>query len=359
VQVGDRADVIGIRAPAPVFVIGAKDDAEFPPQGTQRTGEKLKAQWKLFDAEDKAWCKLYAGGHDYNQPMREAAIGFFDLYLKGKGDGSPVAELPMKTEPPEAPELFCLGPEERKQRTMRDIARANVERAGNASWAEVVALNGGLPERVPLDPQKTGLGSDQTAERFTFVSEKGLTIPGLIWQPHDLRAGLVLVSEHGKLAAQDEFPIDALVANGYSCLAIDVRGFGELPGLDPKLMSYLGTADSFAMGWDAARAAEALSSTYQMELPVAVVGRGPCGSLVALYAGLMSQNIGCVVGLDALAQWSELFDPSVPGYVVQPRVMYGASLEQLRKLADIPLEWHLRAEQGLDVAALISQRFPR
>ena len=149
------------------------------------------------------------------------------------------------------------------------------------------------------------------------------------------------------------------MADGYTCLAIDVRGFGELSGLDPKLMSYLGTADSFAMGWDAARAAEALSSTYQMELPVAIVGRGPCGSLVALYAGLMYQGVGCVVGLDALAQWSELFDDSVPGYAVQPRVMYGASLGELRKLADIPVEWHLRGEQGLDVAELIRQRFPR
>src|SRR6185295_7170014 len=110
----------------------------------------------------------------------------------------------------------------------------------------------------------------------------GLTIPGLIWEPQRLRAGLVLVSEHGKLSARDEFPIDALVADGYTCLAIDVRGFGELSGLDPKLMSYLGIADSFAMGWDAARAAEALFGTYQRELPVAVVGRGPCGSLVAL-----------------------------------------------------------------------------
>jgi dienelactone hydrolase len=36
-QVGDRADVIALRAPAPVFVIGAKDDREFPPSGTLRT----------------------------------------------------------------------------------------------------------------------------------------------------------------------------------------------------------------------------------------------------------------------------------------------------------------------------------
>ncbi len=181
----------------------------------------------------------------------------------------------------------------------------------------------------------------------------------MIYEPHKLRGALVLISEQGKQAARDEFPIDALVAEGFTCLAVDVRGFGELSGLDPKLMSYLGISDSFAMGWDASRAAEALSSHYQQEIRVAVVGRGPCASLAALYAGLMSQGVGCVVGLDALAQWSELFDESVPAYALQPRVMYGASLEELRKLADIPVEWHLRAEQKVDVLELIRARFPR
>ena len=359
VQVGDRADVIGIRAPAPVFVIGAKDDKEFPALGTQHTGEKLMAQWQLFGAGDKAWCKLYDGGHDYSQPMREAAIGFFDLYLKHKGDGAPVAELPMQLEPPEAPELFCLGPQERKQTSMRDIARANVARATNKSWSEVVALNGGLPKRVPLDFKLLPLTSVESGQAVTFVSEKGLTIPGLIYEPRNLRGALVLISERGKIAAKDEFPVDALVADGFTCLLIDVRGFGELSGLDPKLMSYLGIADSFAMGWDAARAAEALQSYYQRPPRTLVVGKGPCASLAALYAGCMNFGAAGVVGLDALASWDELFDETVPSYCVQPRVMYGASLEALRKLAGLPVEWHLRSEQGLDLAALMRAQFPR
>ena len=41
-QIGDRSDVLAIRAPAPLFVIGARQDWEFPPAGTQLTGEKLK-----------------------------------------------------------------------------------------------------------------------------------------------------------------------------------------------------------------------------------------------------------------------------------------------------------------------------
>jgi hypothetical protein len=72
-------------------------------------------------------------------------------------------------------------------------------------------------------------------------------------------------------------------------------------------------------------------------------------------------NLGAagVVGLDALASWDELFDETVPSDCVQPRVMYGASLAELRKLAGMPVEWHLRAEQGLDLSALMRAQFPR
>lgn len=240
---------------------------------------------------------------------------------------------------------------------MREIARANVARAGSATWDEVVALNGGLPERVPLEARRFPLGAGERAQGFCFVSEKGLTIPGLLYEPTTSRGAVVLVSEHGKDAAQREFPIDELVDAGFTCLAIDVRGFGELPGLDPRLMSYLGIADSFAMGWDAARAAEALQSLCGQPPKVVVVGKGPCASLAALYAALFDRGAAGVVGIEALACWDELFDERVPAYTLQPRVMYGASLERLRALAGVQVDWHLRSGREVDLLARIRARW--
>src|SRR5262249_48315049 len=89
-QIGDRADGLAIRAPAPVLVIGASDDPEFPPEGTKRTGEKLEALWSLLGAPGAARWRIFESGHDYSRPMREAALGFLDLHLRGRGDGSPV-----------------------------------------------------------------------------------------------------------------------------------------------------------------------------------------------------------------------------------------------------------------------------
>ena len=134
---------------------------------------------------------------------------------------------------------------------------------------------------------------------------------------------------------------------------VDVRGFGELPGLDPKLMSYLGIADSFAMGYDAARAAEAM---LDIAPKVVLVGKGACGSLVALYAGLMEKRVSRVIGLEAIEHWSELFDDAVPSYTLQPRVMYGATIEHLRAMLARPIEWQARKSPAPDLRAMLAPR---
>jgi hypothetical protein len=116
-------------------------------------------------------------------------------------------------------------------------------------------------------------------------------------------------------------------------------------------MSYLGIADSFAMGWDAARAAEFM---LDVSPKVAVVGKGTCGSLVALYAGLIEPRVSMVVGLDGLEKWSELFDDDVATCALQPRVMYGASLERLKSLLARPIEWRSRKSSPADLRALLA-----
>jgi hypothetical protein len=66
-----------------------------------------------------------------------------------------------------------------------------------------------------------------------------------------------------------------------------------------------------------------------------------------------------VVGVDALENWGELLRPTTPTSAVQPRVMYGASLEHLRALAGMPVEWRVRTEGEIDVLPLIEAQFPR
>lgn len=339
-QVGDRSDILAIRAPNPVLVIGATVDTEFPPAGTQKTGEKLRAIWRLFGKEESAQWKVFPGGHDYNQAMQELAIGFFDKHLKGIGDGSPVPRPAFKNEPDNSPETQVLGGKTPDDAiTQRDISLQRLKEAKQHTWEEVVKLNGGTPSACPLN--WTEKPSDKSGKSYTtYQSELGLTIPGILWKPSgNGKAVVILIGEGGKAAASTEFGVPDLVRAGYACLAIDVRGFGELQGLDQRLMTYLGTADAFAMGWDAAVAARHLARLGA----VVIVGRGATASQAAVFAGLFEPSAR-VVGLDGIKDWNDCSDPNVPSHAIMPRADLAAPLATMRSWVKGKSEWHLRVE---------------
>ena len=346
-QIGDRSDILAIRAPAPVWLIGATDDAEFPPEGTKRTAEKMAPIWVLLGAGGNVGFTLVQSGHDYNRPMREAAMGFFDRHLRATGDGSPVAEPKINPEPADSMDLWCL-PADAKGRTMRELAAERLLAAPGASLEEWVALNGGVPDAPPLRWQSTPVGPARPGRSIvTFDSEKGLTIPGILDAPSGpARAALVLVSDGGKLASGEVVLADALVKAGIACLRIDARGTGELGPLDLRFMAYLGTGVPFAMGIDALRAAQGLLANYPK---VGVLGRGPAGSQAALAAALLDPKIGFVGSFAGPRDWIDAFDPKFPDAAIQPRADLAPSLAEMRAWVARPSMFTFGTEAVPDV----------
>ena len=358
-QVGDRSDLMAIRAPNPVLVIGAEVDPEFPPEGTKRTGEKLRAIWRLYGKEDDAQWKVFPGGHDYSKPMRELAMGFFDKNLKGIGDGSPVPEPEFTPIPNVGPELLVL-PEFSSQgakspipegaKTQRDIAKERLAAAKSRTWEEIIQLNGGRPGLLPTNfANVPGVSEDRTY--MTYQSEPGLKIPAVLWRSGSKsKATLVLISESGKASGEQEFGVRKLLAAGYDCLAIDVRGLGELLGLDLRLMAYAGTSAPFAMGWDAAVAAR---DHIRGGLKVVVVGRGSTASQVAMFAALFEPRISAVIGLQGLKEWEDAFEEGVPSHCIMPRADLAGLLSHIRSLVKCPALWTFRGEKDPDLVAAI------
>ena len=335
-ELGDRSDVFGLRAPAPVLIIGAEEDPEFPAKGMLLTGEKLRRLWGLFGKSDDAWVRMFPGGHDYSRPMRETSLGFFDKYLKGAGDGAPVPEPSFETEPPEAPELYVMSEPPANALTMRGIARAMFNRpAAAATAADYILLNGGLPGIIA--PELKRLDEVDGKVRCTFISEPGLTVPALYWPAKGAaRAFVVFVTEKGKTEAAEEFGIEKLRGSGIACLAVDPRGLGELKGLELRYTTYLGQAPAFGMGWDITRAIAALAPEIAK---IAVVGRGPAAGQAALAAALIEPRIGFVAGLDTLREFADAFSDDVPLLAVQPRANYSPSLSVLRGLVKAEKVW--------------------
>ncbi len=341
IQIGDRADVFGLRAPAPVLIIGAEEDREFPATGMRLSGEKLRRLWGLFGKSDDAWLRMFPGGHDYSRPMRETALGFFDKYLRGIGDGSPVPEPAITTETPDSPELYVLPDPPKDALTMRGIAQAMfVKPQVGASLTNWIQLNGGLPEAAPVDVKTVDQSNGK--RRLTFTSESGLMVPAVLWRAKgEERAVVVLVSENGKAVAAEELGVERLRESGISCLAIDPRGLGELKGLDLRLATYLGQAPAFGMGIDIARAVAAFMPAGKK---VAVVGRGPAAGVAALAAALLEPRIGFVAGLATLKDFTDAFREDVPLLAIQPRANEAPPLANLRSLVKAEAVWGFMGE---------------
>ena len=340
-QLGDRADVFGLRAPAPILIIGAEEDSEFPAPGMRLSGEKLRRIWGLFGKSEDARLRMFPGGHDYSRPMRETAMGFFDKYLRGVGDGSPVPEPAFETDPPDAPELYVLPDPPANALTMRGIARAMFDgTAAGATAEEYIRLNAGLPEVVA--PELKRLDEVEGKVRCTFLSEPGMTVPAIFWPAQGpAKAFVVLVTEKGKAEAAAEFGVDKLRDSGIACLAIDPRGLGEIKGMELRFSTYLGQAPAFGMGWDIVRAVAALAPAGAK---IAAIGRGPAAGQAALAAALIEPRIGFVAGVGTLRDYEDAFRDDIPLLAVQPRANYAPPLPKLRALVKAESIWTFLGE---------------
>ncbi|CAN5519394.1 hypothetical protein BH11ARM1_BH11ARM1_11930 [soil metagenome] len=129
---GDRNDVVAMRAPAPVMVIGATVDHDFPPEGTKLAFDKLRKSYRNVKAEDKLRLVILESNHDYNRRMREYMLAFFLEHLKGETPRDFFAEwrpltdgvdrpFPCGTLPELDPSLLVTEPDQRQTTTFRDV----------------------------------------------------------------------------------------------------------------------------------------------------------------------------------------------------------------------------------------------
>ena len=137
-EIGDRADILAIRAPSPVCLIGASNDPEFPLEGHQKSYEKLQAIYRNYKAEGNVRLEIVEGKHDYNRRMREAAYAFFAQHLKNEPVRNHIAEpRPLTdgqnnpyesgTEPYDSPELIVTSAEARQTLTFRQLLEKALE----------------------------------------------------------------------------------------------------------------------------------------------------------------------------------------------------------------------------------------
>lgn len=234
----EEGDVLGLIAPRALMVINAsRDSVQFSPQQAERSLERTRAIYRLYNQPTQLAHRVFDSPHDYNQPMREAMYGWMTLHLKGQGDGSPIPEPPHRTD--DVNELRALPVERRPAGwlTIPELAaregqalvgrvvgpvpthREQWDAVATALRGELASVLGPMPAR-PAQPPAIVKGSITTEGAIPMRLEvrrpaAGGRVPGCLLLHPDGQAAVV------RSPLADEF-----VRAGYSVWAADLRGWG-------------------------------------------------------------------------------------------------------------------------------------
>ncbi|MEZ5352372.1 MAG: hypothetical protein R2762_07015 [Bryobacteraceae bacterium] len=79
----DYPEILGLAAPAPVFVLNNHEDQLFTVPEMERAGRMLGEVYKKAGAADRFQTQFYPGPHKFDRDMQRDAFAWFDRWLKG------------------------------------------------------------------------------------------------------------------------------------------------------------------------------------------------------------------------------------------------------------------------------------
>lgn len=218
----DNHELLAMAAPRPLLVINSTTDPGFVAGTLIDYGRSLYAAHGM--PERFSYFNDPSSGHGYQQRKREAAYGWFLRYLMDRGDGSPSPEGPVDIAPPDAAELRCF-PEGKRaagpgmEAFVRKLAN-NIRARGPATPSAFFSSEPPVAATPPLNAQP---------EQRLEIAVGEVTIPALLLRPAGAAKGLLVVAlDAGKDTVKADAVAQRARERGWSVLAIDARGIGEL-----------------------------------------------------------------------------------------------------------------------------------
>ncbi len=247
----EEGDVLGLVAPRALMVVNATMDSfQFSVTEADRSLERARAIFKLYDATNRVVHPTFESPHAYNQAMREAMYGWMTRWLKGEGDGKPIPEPKHEVEKVE--DLACYEEGKRPasfvfpctyagREAKRLLAAYNGHvRDHREAWEATAvmlrahlrdAVFGGFP-KAPNTEAKLGdtvMREGVCTAPLAWETEEGLTLASLVrWVPGKGKVpACVLLHPDGKAEAMKHLLAAALVEKGVTVVAPDLRATGE------------------------------------------------------------------------------------------------------------------------------------
>ena len=366
----EMSDIASLFIPRPYMILAGTRDRIFPIEGARQIAAAVARNYALAGVPERFRFAEFDEEHGYQLSLRQAAYAWLKRWLVDSGPeaSAPGSLLEPKLElfgdpypveysaPPtpvpgqvrlQSPTLapmagalpgFCLprNPPMQSEAFFDNLFKAAArelprlpslpdQASALTAWQGEVTSRmeqvlGPFPERSPLHTRlfnqvwEDGL----MAERVTFESEPGITIPGLFVMPedwHNPAPFVIYAGEWGKQQGLRSGLIQELVEHGYGVLAIDVRGVGETAATDFEAATNLLMMNRPLFGqrvWDVIRGVDFIwERCYiapQIDKGRLIVAGDGVGGLWALYAAALDRRVAAAVAQEALCSYWALLD---------------------------------------------------
>jgi cephalosporin-C deacetylase-like acetyl esterase len=359
----EEGDVLALVAPRALMVVNATRDApQFSVEEARKSVARARPVFELYGTGERLRHVVVESGHDYNRQMREAMYGWFDRWLRDRGDGSPVPEPEGDLEEPQA--LRCFPSGERPASVASIVAFAHarsaerVERYRRPSgartwrlWQERLARD--LAEKVLKLPRqerhKADLEAPASAGDERLKPEAGIVLDCALTAPNESskrqRPVYVVLHPDGRAAVAGLSLCRELEDRGALVMVMDLRGtgasansadaLGEIP--DHTLCEGALWVGRPLMGqWviDVRAALDALERNERVDRKrIHVVGWREAGLLALLAAGLDGRiaGVAAIESLPTLASEHRFHGQRM--VVMVPDLLRYADVPQLAALA--------------------------
>lgn len=334
----EHADFLAALAPRPVIILAAEQDF-FDARGSTETYERLKALWKLFDAEDKLQLFIGPNEHGYTQPNREAMYGFFNSQTERPGSQEPSLTLEEDatlqcTPQGQVQPLGSRSVFEWTRQLSRELAMARGTLDAQTVHQRVADLVGTFPATPPDFNILRGVGN-RRYPRPAFTTYAVRTEPGIfavvtrlsdkgrVSRPPRGTGRVILAVSHQSADGElrdDPFLKELMDQEPESeFYAMDVRGIGESRpdtcGANQFLLPYgsdyfyaahsnmLGRSYPVQRAFDVLRVLQWLKGFGRTEIHLAARG---WGAIPATLAAILDQSVVQATFKNALVSWSSV-----------------------------------------------------
>jgi hypothetical protein len=234
----EESGILALIAPRAIKMCNHQKDENkaFFPKEMLRSYQNARSVFKMFGVENNIACQLFNLPHGYDREDREAMLGWFDLHLKGTGNGEPKKEVPFEVLPKEKLMVYATGNRDSDIVTTEGYCRIkgnelrskflNTKTIDNDQKKSELFRILGIKEKCGLKEvyRFSGIGG---WNRFALETSDDKLIPVLLRMPSDNSKEFVIVCNPDGKGKISPVLIKELTKSGKGIALVDLFGTGE------------------------------------------------------------------------------------------------------------------------------------